>query len=98
MKFSQSTIYSLKKEALAALPFSLEPESREHEESEEIVLYRCEVCGNISKSIGFLHGHMEGHTPWYSVADVSRFKDWTEKIVVEEYREVPIEDYSDENL
>lgn len=51
----------------------------------DIELYRCKKCGYYNKSLGFLHGHMEGHTPWYSIADVDQFMEWTEKISVKKY-------------
>lgn len=40
--------------------------------TDEIVLYRCKECGNISTSLGFLHGQMERHFglgPWNLIPD-----------------------------
>lgn len=62
----------------------------------EYTFYRCKKCGYWTKSIGFLHGHMEGHTPWYSIADVTKFMDWTEKLTVEEYRVKDLQEFPEE--
>lgn len=63
----------------------------------DMVLYRCKECGYWSKSIGYLHGHMEGHTKWYSLADVDKFMEMTEKIVVDSYRTEDIDSLEGEN-
>lgn len=49
---------------------------------QDICFYRCSECGYCSFSIGFLHAHMESHTGWFSVANVDKFMDWTEKVWV----------------
>jgi len=98
VNFPKKFLYSLKKNAYASLPFDIEPESEEFEEQEQIILYRCGVCGYLSKSVGFLHGHMESHTPWYSTADVSQFMDWTEKLEINDYNVTSVEDYKEENM
>lgn len=59
------------------------------------ILYRCKKCGRTETSIGLLHGHMEGHTAFYNIADVEQFIEWTERIIVQEYKVEDLENIQD---
>lgn len=98
MTFAKKVLYTLKQGLQASIPFSFEPESREFNENKTIILYRCSVCGYKSKSVGYLHGHMEAHTPWWSIANVSKFMDWTEKLVITDYEVTDVEEFEELNV
>lgn len=58
---------------------------KDREEAANLDIYICKECGYHCTSLGFLHGHMESHTPFYSLADVKRFNEMTEVLHIEEY-------------
>lgn len=92
----KAVVYSLMKSLKASSP--LELGYHYPEEKGEYVFYRCKECGYTSKSVGFLHGHMEKHTGFWSLADVEQFQEWTEKIVVTEYRVDDLENFEGERM
>lgn len=69
------------------------------DDSECVKIYRCTECGKISTSVGYLHGHAEGHRgflwPW-QVASVDALMEYTEtyRIPVGELEEFAVEDDS----
>jgi len=68
------------------------------DEPDDFILYQCRECGYWTKSLGYLHGHLEKHTGFWSLADIEKFNEMTRKIVVTEYREEEVENLSEENL
>lgn len=59
----------------------------------DITLYRCTECGKLSVSIGYLHGHIEGHRGWgpfnilppLPTGNPDRLMEYTETIHVTDY-------------
>ena len=63
--------------------------------SEAIELYRCTECGYVVDAtkrgaIGTFHEHCEKHTGLLSFGNVEKLMEYTEKITVTEYEEVPV--------
>lgn len=56
-------------------------------ETDDIQLYRCKICGKLSVSRGFLHGHIESHrSGWrfYRVGNPEFLREHTETLEITE--------------
>lgn len=67
--------------------------------NESITLYKCDKCGKISISLGFLHGHMEKHNgfgPFNIFPDLRKtanfeyLMEYTTVLEVKEIREISL--------
>lgn len=71
--------------------------------NDPIVIYRCEECGYVHPSLGWMHAHVERHRGYTrfgiqipftrtSVGDFDALMDRTEVLVVTDAETLPIED------
>lgn len=69
----------------------------------DLVLFRCTECGYVSLSLGWLHGHIEGHRGYTrfgiqvpftktAMADVDELMDRTKVLRVEDTSEVTLDE------
>ena len=65
---------------------------------EELDLYRCKECGYVSRSIAFLHGHIESHTSVLKTGNVDELMKYVEKLEVKEYETHEVEELDDETI